>query len=330
MSPHSTNTTNRPARERFRLYICENRRQPWQIMLRFAAPLQQKRQISLHLSCDTFKWHTQSLNLHVNVRVRRSSFFILPGCLITSPCPLSLKYDTPPNPHPNPLPPPSLFSQLKSTGHVCFFRNDKCCTLAVPLPTSHLSWLETFYSCQLFHLTLTQTPRKPVLVGKWASLKCLVEAVQWLQSSHLKHVNQDLVTECESSDEGAGRAIDMTQRNKTLSIKLIEAVVFLFLYDHNNDHVLHQITNELLKESFTSVSHNNKNSHMFGRSEYSISYYCIESSYIEDISIRVMDNFMNKFTFTTHKHEQSRMGCRGFPTAFYACLKRENIHNGQK
>lgn len=93
--------------------------------------------------------------------VTASSF--LPVALSPLPCPLSLKYDplpAAPTTPPPPSPPPSPFSQLKSTGHVCFIRNDKCCTLAVPLPTSHLSWLETFYSCQLFHLTLTQTPRK--------------------------------------------------------------------------------------------------------------------------------------------------------------------------
>lgn len=142
-------------------------------MLLFKARIQQKQHMSLHLNCATSEWHIQSCNLQLGlgeVIWLYCSFFIQTSSRITPPCPLSLKYEPPP--------PPSPFSLLKSTGHVCFIRNDKCCTLAVLLPTSHLSWLATFYSCQLFHLKLTQTPRKSSWWGKRASLKCVVEAGQ--------------------------------------------------------------------------------------------------------------------------------------------------------
>lgn len=125
--------------------------------------LQLKQQISLRPSCGTFKWHVQSFHLHVTPRTGKvirlyGSFFIFPGSLNTPPCPLSLKYDPPLTEAPPRTPSP--FIRLKSAGHMCFIRIDRSCTLAAPLPTSHLSWLETFYSCQLFQLTLPQIPRK--------------------------------------------------------------------------------------------------------------------------------------------------------------------------
>ena len=109
----------------------------------------------------TFKWHIHSFNLHVKVGgwEKWCGVTALSSSTPVAPSPLPLKYDPPP-PWRTPTHTPSPFGQPKSTGQVCFIRNDKCCTLAVPLPTSHLSWLETFYSCQLFHLTLTQTARK--------------------------------------------------------------------------------------------------------------------------------------------------------------------------
>lgn len=73
---------------------------------------------------------------------------------------------------------PSPFSPLKSPGHVRFIRNDKCCSLAVPLQNSHLSGLRTFHSCQLFHLARTQILHNIILVGggEWGS-PCLAEAL---------------------------------------------------------------------------------------------------------------------------------------------------------
>lgn len=81
---------------------------------------------------------------------------------IFPPHPISLKYSHLPEAPPST---PSPFSPLKSTGHVCFIKNDKCCSLAVPLQNSHLSWPWTFQSCQLFHLTWTQILQKMFLVG---------------------------------------------------------------------------------------------------------------------------------------------------------------------
>lgn len=155
---------------------------PWSALVKVTAPTEtnnaafslldfyggeKKQQISLHLHGGTLKRHVQSLNVHVKpgmgevIRLYSSSF-IRPSSLITH---LSF---------PTPIPAlPSLFSQPKSNRHVRFFRNDKCCTLAVPLPTSRLSWLKTFHSCQLFHLTLTGTPRKRPGLGRRARLDCL-------------------------------------------------------------------------------------------------------------------------------------------------------------
>lgn len=82
--------------------------------------------------------------------------------LITPRHPVSLKYGHLPEAPPST---PSPFSPLKSTGHMCFIRNDKCCSLAVPLQNSHLSWLRTFHSCQLFQLIRTQILQKIILVG---------------------------------------------------------------------------------------------------------------------------------------------------------------------
>lgn len=76
-------------------------------------------QISLHLSYSTSKMTPSLIQFTCEV-------------ILHLPQPLVQKYD------PRPCSAPTA-SQLKSTGHVCFFRNDKCCTLAVLLPTSHLS-----------------------------------------------------------------------------------------------------------------------------------------------------------------------------------------------
>lgn len=64
------------------------------------------------------------------------------------------------------LHPLSLSSQLKYRGQPCFFWNNKWCTLAVlhPSPISADFFL-SFYSCQLFHLSLIQILRKLLSCG---------------------------------------------------------------------------------------------------------------------------------------------------------------------
>lgn len=132
--------------------ICENMCQLWQILLYFTAQHQQNSTLSSsgrqHFLSDTFNhpiymwrwwWEKCSSLYHLWLLYHPS---LSPFWKVWTP-------------HSGPHHCLQHSSQLKSTGHVCFFRNDKCCTLAVPLPTSHLSWLQTFYSCQLFHLTLT-------------------------------------------------------------------------------------------------------------------------------------------------------------------------------
>lgn len=103
---------------------------------------------------DTFNhsiyiWHSD--------REKRYGFKILPSLQPPPSRVISIKYDHLPAAPPST---PSPFSPLKSAGHMCLIRNDKCCSLAVPLQNSHLSWQRTFYSCQLFDLTLTQPPQK--------------------------------------------------------------------------------------------------------------------------------------------------------------------------
>jgi len=150
------------------LYWWKWRTKPTQTMQHFTARLLQKMLMSLHLKCDTVELLIQSFN----VRVRIGEVIWLNSSSSSPQIALSLLPPTPPT---------SLLSQLKSSGHAGFFRNNKCCTLAVPLPISHFSWLRTFLQLSaLSPLTLTHA-QKTVLVGGERAL--IVKKEQQKQSS---------------------------------------------------------------------------------------------------------------------------------------------------